>query len=296
MPGHLQMALEEFMVRHVAMTGEKNHQKAAVIRFYSFTKDTIVLGYGQDVDIIKKPHISITRRITGGSHVQTGTNTIAYSFIVPRDGTFSHYEELRAYYANLVAKALKKLGIGAIDIDNSASTIMVDGRIIASHAIWWGIKSALLHGLIILHPYDVDSIAKRIILQKRMIGQSIYSEFAALKKLPTVSLELEHKMVASLLQAPLIYTVVADAILQQVTGGRYRKRRITPDVRKSVSEYVRDKYAAHPWIEKRLPPYRFQEVEEIPGEELAGPLKLNQGYCLFSQVKDDDFKRMSEAE
>lgn len=298
LPGHVQMALEEFLIKRVANAGGKPKTRTAALRFFSFPEDTIVLGYGQDTDVVKKRDSSflLTRRITGGSHIQTGTNTLAYTFVVPREGSFGNYEEMRAYYADLVARALKKLGIGPIEVDNKASIITVNGRIIASHAMFWGVRSALLHGLIILHPYDVDKIAERVVLQKRKIGNYFYSEYLALKKLPAVSMELEKELVRSLLRPEPLRKIVADAILEQVAGNRWKKQQIGTEVINESFELVRRKFGALPWVLERRPPYTKADVETIPGEELAGPLKRNQGYCLFSQVPDDDFKKMTVSE
>lgn len=295
-PSHLQMALEEFFIRRVAKLNERSHTRKAAVRFYSFPKDTIVLGYAQDTDIVRKEDssFSLTRRVTGGSHVQTGVNTMAYMFVVPRDGTFRHYEEMRAYYADIVAIAFKKLGMRNVAVDNKASIITVNGRIVASHAMFWGVQSALLHGLIILQPYDVDMIAERVVLQKRRIGSVFYSEYSALKNLPAVSLELEKKLVRSLLTPPLIYRVVADAILKEATGGRYKEQRIQKEILAQATELQHKKFSSSPWIKERKPFYKKDEVEEIPGEELSGPLRKNLGYCFFSQVEDEDFKNMAE--
>jgi len=298
LPGHVQMALEEFLIKRVAELGRRPETRTAAVRFFSFPQDTIVLGYGQDTDIIKKRDSSffLTRRVTGGSHVQTGMNTLAYTFVVPRDGKFANYEEMRAYYADLVARALKKLGIGPIEVDNKASIITVNGRIIASHAMFWGVRSALLHGLIILHPYDVDKIAERVILQKRKIGNYFYSEYLALKNLPAVSMELEKKLARSLLRPSVLRQMVADAILEYVAGNRPKRQQITSEVIRDSFQLAQKKYGAALWIQERRPPYGRDEVEAIPGEELAGPLRSNLGYCLFSQVPDDDFKNMAEPE
>lgn len=298
LPGHIQMALEEFLIRRIAHLGEKPEKRRAAVRFYSFPQDTIVLGYGQDIDVLKRedPSFLLTRRVTGGSHVQTGVNTMAYTFVVPRDNNFNNYEEMRAYYANLVARSLNKLGIGDIQIDNKASIITVKGRIIASHAMFWGVQSALLHGLIILQPYDVDKIAERVVLQKRQIGNVFYSEYSALKNLPTLSKELEKKLVRSLLKPPMIYRLVAASILQEVTGNRYQKQKISKDTISQALDLMQRKFSSPQWIKERKPPYTEDEVEEIPGEELAGSLKKDLGYCLFIQVQDNDFKNMAEPE
>ncbi|MEK7519198.1 MAG: hypothetical protein AAB565_00200 [Patescibacteria group bacterium] len=298
LPGHTQMALEEFLIRRVANLSEKAGQSRAAVRFYSFPQDTVVLGYGQDVDAVKKEDSSflVTRRVTGGSHIQTGVNTMAYTFVVPRDGNFDNYEQMRSYYAGIVALSLKKIGIGAIDIDNKASIITVKGRIIASHAMFWGVQSALFHGLIILQPPDVDKIAERVVLQKRQIGNVFYSEYSALKNLPALSRELETKLVRSLLEPPMIYRVVADAILKEATGNRYQEKRIGKETISQALDLMSKKFSSPQWIKERKPPYTKDEVEEIPGEELAGPLKRDLGYCLFIQVQDDDFKNMANPE
>ncbi len=292
------MALEEFLIKRVATLGENPATTRAAVRFYSFPADTIVLGYAQSTDILKKedPSFLVTRRITGGSHVQTGANTMAYAFVIPRDGRFSNYEEMRVYYADAVGRAFTDLGMDPIDVDNKASTIMINGRIIASHAMFWGVRSALMHGLIILQPYDVDKIAERVALQKRRIGKYFYPEYLALKRLPAVSVELRKKLVKSMLEPKILRQMIADAILKHVSGGRYTEQKITQGVIREAMRLVAAKYNVYPWVKERKPAYTAEEVEEIPGEDLAGPLKTGLGYCLFLQVQDADFKEMSEPE
>ncbi|MBI2084825.1 MAG: lipoate--protein ligase family protein [Candidatus Aenigmarchaeota archaeon] len=291
-PSQINMALEEFLIRRIAEETKDKH--LATVRFYSFAKDSIVLGYAQATDVLKKldPSVDLTRRVTGGSHVQTGPNIIAYSFVVPRDGSFRDYEDMRAYFATQVANALSNIGVDAVDVDNKASTINVNGRVIASHAIWWGVKSALLHGLVHLTPYDVDKIASRVLLQRRKIGNSVYSEYDALRNLPTVSTELDGN--APPQTSPYaLRGLVAEAILKEVTGGNYESRVINDAVIDRSMELLKQRYGVPRWINRHQPTFTRREVEEIPGEDLSGPLKRNLGYCLFLQVPDKDFKKMA---
>lgn len=285
------MALEEFLLKRVA-----EQRSIATVRFYTFPTDAIVLGYAQATDVIKRldTGVELTRRITGGSHVQTGKNIVAYSFVVPRDGTFSNYEDMRAYYAERVANALSNIGIESITVDNKASTINVGGRIIASHAMFWGVNSALLHGLIHLTPYDVDKIAERVVLQQRKIGNHNYSEYLALKNLPTVATELNGRVSANHMDDHALRHLVSDTILQEVTGGQFERKQIDDGVLVRASELFQKRYGTPLWVNEHKPTFTPIEVEEIPGEELDGPLKVNLGYCLFSQVTDHDFKKMSE--
>ena len=83
-PINVNMALEEFFLKHSAET------KKATLRLWSVTKDSGVLGYSQDTDVIKKidSDFNVVRRASGGSHIQIGPNILAYTMTVPRDGSF----------------------------------------------------------------------------------------------------------------------------------------------------------------------------------------------------------------
>ena len=115
---HLNMAFEEYLLERAAKTSK------ASVRFYSFPKDSIVLGYAQDTDVIKKldSNVELTRRATGGSHVQVGSNVLAYSFVVPRDGSFKNYSDMRTYYAESVANALIDLGLDNLKVRTTVMT------------------------------------------------------------------------------------------------------------------------------------------------------------------------------
>lgn len=176
------MALEEYLLRRAT-------QGKAQARFWTFSKDSVVLGYAQATDAVLKQDNSFdtVRRITGGSHVQTGKNIFAYTFAVPRDGSFRTFEDMRAYYADIVASGLMDLGIENVVVDNQASSVNVDDKVFAAHAIIWGVESALIHGLIVMNPYNMEKLAQRVVLKERKIGNKTYTEYNALKNIPTFS-------------------------------------------------------------------------------------------------------------
>jgi len=288
-PAHHNIALEELFLKRAA-------DGKAIIRFYSFPKDTVVLGYAQATDPVKSPDgIDVTRRITGGSHIQTGKNIIAYSFAVPRDGTFRNYEDMRAYYAQHVADALTGLGVDGVQVDNKASVITTDDKIIAAHALIWGVESALLHGLIFIDHYDADAVAKRVHLGRRKVGGEIYSEYAALKNLPAISTLLDRLAINSHNRTASLRNIVAEAILAKLTSTHERKE-ISPKTVNESFELMKKKFSRGSWIDSRRPPFTEQEIDEIPFEELDGKLLKKLGYCLFLQVRDKDFKKMCMSE
>lgn len=288
--GHTQMAIEEWLLKRAAET-----QKASV-RFYSFPKDAIVLGYAQDTDVVKRlDSADLTRRATGGSHIQVGQNVLAYTFAIPRNGNFRYHSDMRAFYAEGVADALRELGLKEIEADNKASTIMYDGKIIASHAIIWGVKSALMHGLILIDPYDVNKVNERVALAERRIGSNVYSEYAALKNLPAVSglLNKISPNASEDARSATLKDIIAKAILQRITKGNHKENdveRFFPELKGLLGK----KYAHPRWIETHVPTFTQRRIEEIPGETLTGPLKKGLGYCLFLQVENKDFKKMAE--
>jgi len=294
-PSNINMALEEHFVKLAAT------EKIPSIRFFTFDKDTIVLAYGQATDAIKKldSQVELTRRITGGSHVQQGPNALSYMFTVPHDGTFKHLTDMRNYYAEIVGNAFENLGIENVEVDNKACGIKIDGKISAAHATFWGVDSALVHGIIILKPYDVEKIASRVWLKTRKVGNKIYTEESALKNIPAVMDQLKNfapnAKPAEKLKA--VQKLVAQEILKEETRGKYKQEKIDGKILARLRPLLEEKYNRREWIEKRNPPFTKKEVKEIQwvyGHKLDGKLMKNLPYCLWIQVKNREFRKMAE--
>jgi lipoate-protein ligase A len=288
------MALEEFFLKDSA------DNKTAHIRFYDFAGDTVVLGYNQGLGALKKwgHDFSIVRRGSGGSHVHVGDNILAYSFIIPRDGSFRFHNDFRAYYADKIKSSLEKLGLQDIVVDNKASTIMTENRVIASHAVAWGVKSALLHGILHITPYEVDKVMSRVYLGYRRIGNNIYTEANALRNIPALAHILPKiKPNATPEQRQEYFKeLLSETILREVAGKDYERTELSDQIRAMARAYREAKYSQERWIKHRDPVHTPEEIEELPGEELTGPLKEGWGYCLYIQVPDKDFKKMADPE
>jgi len=288
------MALEEYFLNVSAK------EQSAHIRFYDFDKDTVVLRYNQSPSAVRQwtDDFNVTRRGSGGSHVQVGGNILAYSFIIPRDGNFRSHPKFRAYYAEKVADALEGIGLTDIVVDNDASTIMTGDRVVASHALKWNVRSALLHGIVMITPYDVDKIMQRVYLGQRTIGSSTYTEASALRNIPTLTQALPNlKPNANAEQREHYFKqLVGEAILKEVAGKDYRREELSEAILQQAREYHGARYSQPRWLKRRLPTFTPEEVEELPGETLDDPLKKDWGYCLYIQVPDKKFKNMAEPE
>jgi lipoate-protein ligase A len=292
LPMSSNQALEEYMLERSARLN------AATVRFWNVSKDAIVLGYGESESVVKKVDgtFDLERRITGGSHIQFDPNCFAYSFTAPRDGSFRYFEDMRKYYAAKISEAFQELGIEVSAVDNRASTINVDDKVVASHAIFWGVKSALLHGLMVINDYDVDRILERVMLKERKIGKHVYSEYSALKNIPAISKLLDKRLdsVQTRMRADFVKRLIAKEVLKQVTEGKYAEKKLTERTVQEAHDMIARTHLGSPWVDERKPAFKKTEAEAIPGEELDGPLKKDLGYCLYSQVKDRDFMKMSD--
>ena len=239
---------------------------------------------------------NVVRRASGGSHIQIGSNVLAYTITVPRDGSFKHYEDLRAYYADKIAKSFENLGISNITVDNKASTINVDGKVVASHAVVWGVNSALLHGLIIVDPYNVNKLSNRLVLGSRKIGSKTYTEYSALKNIPAISQLLDNtaKNLNQKQRTEALKEIVSQEILKFITENKFKNKKIDKKILLESYKLIQKKYGQEKWTKLKKPPFTKEEIKEIPGEKLDGPLKKNLGYCLYIQVKNKDFKKMAD--
>jgi lipoate-protein ligase A len=288
------MSMEDFLLAHSEL------RKKATIRFWNVERDSVVLGYAEDTSAIisRDGSFDVARRITGGSHVQFDENCLAYSFTIPRDAKFLHFDEMRNYFAKCIEESLVELGIETVKTDSAASTVNVDGKVVASHAIFWGVKSALMHGLIVVDPYNVDKIASRVMLKSRVIGKKTYTEYDALKNIPALSTitKFSDVYLNKRMRREYIKKVLAKAILNKVTLGDYENKSGIAVRTEAAPPTSATRHVGQIWVEKRRPVYTKKEVDAIPGEELAGKLKGDLGYCLYIQVKDTDFSAMANNE
>ncbi len=288
LPPAEQMAVEEYMLDYTADTDDRG-----IALFYDFPHDSMVYGYAQQSGL-RKAQVPAVRRITGGSHIQVGPNTMAYSFAVPRNNQFADLEDMRGYYAGVVADALRSMGVPNVTVDNDASTILVNDRIIASHAINWGVDSALLHGLLLVDPYDADSVAQHLPLKTRKIGNHRYSEYDVLQHLPGLSTVIDTSEKASQERRLRLKQQTATAIKEELV------QRNLPDINPVTGKTVRTshqtqgyKHRSEAWIRDRTPAFTPERIETIPYHPLQGELEDLRDYCLFIQTDDTDFKHMA---
>lgn len=283
LPAITNMGIDDYMMHLSA------ESKLSLIRFYT-VHDAMGIGYAQRLKILMKgePTFEVFRRPTGGSHVQVDSSTLMYTITAPRDQSFQNYKSMRTFFDERIAKGLTELGIHSAAAKVKSATIDIEGKVVGGDSMLWGKKSALLQGVLVVDSYDVEKISERMPLKSRIIDGEVYREFDALKNLPAISTFLNGN------QKQDAKELVADSILQRLTGGSYEEVKINGRILNEARKFVDKRYGRRSWLEKHEPTFTKDEIEESPGEELEGPLKTLDGYCFYVLVEDSDFVRMTE--
>jgi len=198
--------------------------------------------------------------------------------------------------ATSAADGLRDIGI-SITIDPKSQTMQYenDGKVIGGYSTIWGIQKSQVHGLITISPYDAEKIKRRVFLKTWKIKGEFYSEYDALKIMPTVSSILNGgKKFRNEVYTEELKKKVAEVITKKLTeDGSFKNENIFDKVVNESIELAREKHSQDEWVYRHLPTFKRNEVEKIPGSELDGPLEKERGYCLWLFVKPENFREMS---
>lgn len=195
----MKMALDETLA-------QKAHETNTVtLRFYSFVKPSIVLGYFQKpeeeiyLEKLKKDNIEIVKRLTGGGAVyKDPKEEINYSITLPENLTHKDILKSHEHLNSAIVSALKKHNLNATH--HGINDILVDNQKISGNAQTRLNKGVLHHGTL-LFDFDFNSMKKylnispekrndpnrkevgKLNISKQQIMQDIKTEFEILLKI-----------------------------------------------------------------------------------------------------------------
>lgn len=251
------MAAEEHMMSRVSREGIPG------LRLFTFDEPGIIIGYRQANDVTDD--LPVTRRMTPGSHVIVGDNTLGYSFCVP--STSKDVGKIRAHFAGQLAYALNDLGYDAQE-DNKASAIKIDGKIVAGHSMSGIGGSTLLHGFLVISPYE-RKILDSVNFYRSVKGDGNV-ERRALENIPIISASIPN---------------ITKAILRRITDDEYETV-IDPPTDNEIAKY-RDEN----WQNNAFP--HIKNMERFPQEDPNSRLFERGKYCIWSNISDEDLSRMA---
>jgi lipoate-protein ligase A len=187
------MAVDEILLRRA----EK--ENTFFVRFYDFSRPSVVLGSNDHPDLVKDPTgVDICRRITGGRPIYIDKNILGYSIIGPLTNEtveLSNVEKMHKALGIMLAATISNI-IGKeheVTLGNTSS-IRVDDKPIAGHAQHIiGKHSFIYSGVIVIAPWEIHPIKRLLGInsedQKSISQLPNIADLAVEKKDPK-----EHKM------------------------------------------------------------------------------------------------------
>lgn len=173
----MKMAAEEAIMNSV-----RKRKAPPTLRFYSWDKPAVALGYFQQADIelnielCKREGVEIFRRITGGGAVYKSPEfELNYSFIIREDepGIPKDVEESYRLLCGAVILGLKELGFAAEF--KPINDIMLSGKKVSGNAQTRVDNVLLHHGTILLKP-EVDKMFRYLkIDDKKLLEKKVKS-------------------------------------------------------------------------------------------------------------------------
>lgn len=177
--GPLKMALDETLAK------KANELNKVTLRFYSFSKPSIVIGYFQDpkeeiyLEKAKKDNVEIIKRMTGGGAVyKDPKEEINYSITLPEHLTHKDILKSHEHLNSAIVNALKKNGLNATH--HGINDILVDGKKISGNAQTRLNKGVLHHGTL-LFDFDFKSMKKYLKISPEKIKDPNRKEVGQLK-------------------------------------------------------------------------------------------------------------------
>ncbi|QQG38966.1 MAG: lipoate--protein ligase family protein [Candidatus Woesearchaeota archaeon] len=124
------LALEEALFLKAKQDLLSGKQVQPIVKLYSFTKPSVVLGYMQkinevDLDFCDQNKINVTMRTTGGGSVYLERDELQYSLILP----LNYSKEVLERINKSICIALQDVGFNPnLAIDNNHPVIRMDGK------------------------------------------------------------------------------------------------------------------------------------------------------------------------
>lgn len=127
MDATLNLALEEYILTELDIN-------ETYLLFYSMSP-TVIVGKNQNtveeinMDFVKKNHVTVTRRLSGGGAVYNDEGDLSFSFITKDDGnSFHNFKK----FTDPVVRALRQMGVEA-ELQGR-NDLVVNGKKISGNA------------------------------------------------------------------------------------------------------------------------------------------------------------------
>ena len=156
------MAIDNVLLNMMENDIEEGKSVDPVLRIYSFSSPTVVLGYNQKIEgrfnqsLAIKKRVNLTIRDSGGGHMYFSPEDVHFSFISPGKGFYAGFDLIARYHEinSVISQALKNLGYNSV---LGKTSIRLEGdpeRFVAGTAIRQKNNAYLHQGGILINDYD----------------------------------------------------------------------------------------------------------------------------------------------
>ncbi len=261
------MAIDEALFQHARESGR------TTIRFYEFTKPSIVLSYSDHPDNARRENmdgVDLLRRITAGKPIYVHNGTLSYSIAgpinVPGRETATTAADIHKYFGSIIAYAIASvIDDPAAKVElGKAYSIRVNGKPIAGHGQHLAKGSTFLYqGIIAILPWDADLINKLLHIRRE--------DFEELKSLPSVKTAATVQRSVEEYKARLIRKILA-AVYDPETDP-IGSREMSEIMQLAVG--LKTKYTSEDWLMKA----KYVGSGQSNGMDIT--LKLDSRFCLL---------------
>ncbi|MHA1300998.1 MAG: lipoate--protein ligase family protein [Candidatus Helarchaeota archaeon] len=216
------------------------------IRFYYFTKPSVIVGINQDIndvnlEFIKKNNLSFGRRLTGGGSIIIGAPRsysqvgISFLFKLGSDLPLKMSHKFK-YFCSIIINTLKNLGLNPEY--NKNSDITINGKKIAGNGIYLTENSMLFHSMI-LFDYDFK-LMFRVLKHRNFETQKEMIDFME-KKITTLKIEKKKNVPTKIVENELINSI------KSIWGGEIMEDQLTVWEKSVAKQLCKEKYSTEAW-------------------------------------------------
>jgi lipoate-protein ligase A len=242
------LALDETLLRRV-----EEHKSPNVLRFYFFSRPSVVIGHSQDIgdvnlEFIERNNMSLTRRMTGGGAIIMGCpkwhSQIGITLIISDDGTYPSKVSKKFELLNKgVLLGLKSLNINATYCYETTD-IIVNGKKIAGSGIHAASSTFLFHSTILID-YDILTMLKVINIPEEKINPALLEKVES--GYTTVKKELNQKCIDPLYVENTIENNIIKGYAQSLNT-KFKQSTYTQEEVAMAEKLEAEKYGNREWI------------------------------------------------
>lgn len=254
------LALEEYCLRHPALTGD-------YLLFY-INEPSIIIGRNQNTieevnaDYVRENGVHVVRRVSGGGAVYHDLGNLNFSFLTRYDRSFFHNFQK---FTGPVIEALAAMGVNA-EL-TGRNDILVDGRKISGNAQYASGKRMLSHGTLLLDSRLESVVAALNVNNDKITSKGLKS---IRSRVANIAEYLEPAVSMADFKARLLESIFAPF-------GGVREKTLAESDWKAVHELAAEKYGSWDWNYGRSPAYNIQRVHRFDFGQIDARIDVAKG-------------------